>query len=163
MKRKMTVAILSILAVVALIFIVGLFIPKQREFVKQSEFKSPPEKVFEVVTDFKNQVSWRGDVQEIKVIDSNTWTETPKRGTPITFKIKRQVENKLLEIEIIEPKSFNGYWVGTFEPTPSGTKVIFKEVVVIENPFFRALSSIFVDLEKTMEIYMNNLTTKLGE
>ena len=159
----MKVAILLILAIIAFVFIAGLLLPKQREFVKQAELNSSPEIVFQVVTNFANQASWRDDVQEINVIDGKTWTEVPKKGTPITFRIKRKVENQLFEMEIIEPKSFNGYWIGTFEETENGTKVIFKEVVIIENPFFRVFSSIFVDLDKTMDLYMYNLKTKLGK
>ena len=161
MKRKMTVAVLSTLGVVALIFIIGLMLPKEREFVKQAELKSPPEKVFHIVSDFKNQASWRDDVQKIEVIDQETWIEFPEKGTPLTFRIQQKVENHLLEIEIIEPKSFDGKWIGTFEKTPTGTKVLFKEIVIISNPFFRVLTSIFVDLEKTMDLYMENLKAKL--
>ncbi len=110
MKIKITITTLFILAIIALIFTIGLILPKQREFVKTAEFKSVPQKVFQ-----------------------------------------------------IEPKNFNGYWSRTFEPTSKGTKVVFRDVVIIENPFYRVLSSIFVDLDKTMEIYMSNLKTKLGE
>lgn len=159
----MTVAVLSIVALVALGFVIGLFIPKQKEYLKTADLKSLPESVFQIVTDFENQTLWRNDVQEIKVIDQNTWTEVPKKGTPITFRTKQRIQNQLFEIEIIEPKSFQGYWVGTFEQIPTGTKVVFKEVVVIENPFFRVMSSIFVDLDQTMEVYMSNLKAKLGE
>jgi hypothetical protein len=106
---------------------------------------------------------WRKDVKDIVVIDDNTWTEVPKKGTPITFKTRQKIQNELFEIEIIEPKNFNGYWVGSFEQTTAGTKVVFKEVAIIENPFIRVLSSLFVDLDNAMEIYMTNLKTKLGE
>ena len=159
----MTIAVLSILALVALVFVLGLLLPKQREFVKTANLKNPPEEVFQIIAGFKKQASWRSDVQEIKVIDQHIWTEVPKNGTSITFRIKRKVKNQLFEIEIIEPKSFNGYWVGTFERIPTGTKIVFREVVIIENPFFRVISSIFIDLDKTMELYMANLKTKLGE
>lgn len=159
----MTVAVLSIVALVALVFVIGLFIPKQKEYLKTTDLKSSPESVFQIVTDFENQTLWRNDVQEIKVIDQNTWTEVPKKGTPITFRTKQKIQNQLFEIEIIEPKSFQGYWVGAFEQIPTGTKVVFKEVVVIENPFFRVMSTIFVDLDQTMEVYMSNLKAKLGE
>lgn len=159
----MIVAVLSILALFALVFAIGLFLPKQREFVKTATFKSSPEKVFQIVTDVENQLSWRSDVQEINIIDEDTWTEVPKKGTPITFKTKQEIQNQLFEIEIIEPKSFDGYWIGTFEQTTTGTKVVFKEVITIENPFFRVMSSIFVDLDQTMEVYMTNLKNKLGE
>ena len=158
----MLTILLSVASVLLLLLIVGLLLPKEREFVKTANLKSPPERVFKIVTDVENQTSWRNDIQEIKVIDQYTWTETPKKGTPITFKTKQKVENQIFEIEIIEPKSFNGYWVGTFEQIPTGTKVHFKEVVVIKNPFFRVLSAVFVDLDQTMEDYMTNLKTHLG-
>jgi hypothetical protein len=162
MKRKMIVAALSVPALVLLVFVVGLLLPKQREFVKEADIKSSPESVFQLVSDVERQVYWRNDLREIKVIDQDTWTEIPKRGTPITFRIRQKIENKLFHIEIIEPKKFNGFWVGAFEKSPVGTKVVFKEVIIMENPFLRVLSSIFFDLDKSMEAYMNNLKIKLG-
>lgn len=162
MKKTIIYLLVLILAVVGIGFIVGLFLPKERTYTKTGVLNSEVTKVFNLVTDFKNQAIWRNDVKEIIIIDENTWTEVPKKGTPITFRVKRKIENQLFEIEIIEPKNFNGYWIGTFEETENGTKVVFKEVAIIENPFFRVLSLIFVDLDKTMELYMNHLKTKLG-
>ena len=121
-------------------------------------------KVFNIVPDFKNQTSWRNDVKEIIVIDNNTWTEVPKKGTAITFKVKQKVENEIFEIVIIEPKNFNGYWIGTFKQTKvNQTAIEFKEVITISNPFFRTISYVFVDLDKTMDLYLQNLKQKLGE
>ena len=37
-----------------------------------------------------------------------------------------------------------------------------KEVICIENPIFRLVSYVFVDLDQTMEVYMTNLKTHLG-
>jgi hypothetical protein len=163
MKKKMTYLLISIVAIIAMVFIIGLFIPKERTFTKTAVLHSDVNKVFNLVSDFKNQTTWRNDVKEVIVIDGNTWTEVPKKGTPITFKTKQKIHNELFEIEIIEPKNFSGYWVGTFEQTTAGTKVVFKEVVTIDNPLFRVMSLIFVDLDKTMEVYLNNMKTKLGE
>ena len=163
MKKIMTYFLISIVAIIAMVFIIGLFIPKERTFTKTAVLHSDVNKVFNLVSDFKNQTTWRNDVKEVIVIDGNTWTEVPKKGTPITFKTKQKIQNELFEIEIIEPKNFSGYWVGTFEQTTAGTKVVFKEVVTIDNPLFRVMSLIFVDLDKTMEVYLNNMKTKLGE
>ncbi len=163
MVKSMKIAIVSVVVIIALTFVIGLFLPKQRRFVKQAEFRSSAQRIYQVVTDFAHQASWRNDVREIKVIDESMWTEIPQKGTPLTFKIKRKVEPSLFEIEIIEPKDFNGSWVGTFEQTPTGTTVTFTEVIVIENPFFRVFSLIAVDLDKIMEEYMHNLKQTLGE
>ena len=164
MKKMMTYLLISIVAIIAIVLIIGLFLPKERTFTKTAVLNSDVTKVFNIVTDFKNQTSWRNDVKEIIVIDNNTWTEVPKKGTAITFKVKQKVENEIFEIEIIEPKNFNGYWVGTFKQTkPNETAIEFKEVVTISNPFFRTISYLFVDLDKTMDLYLENLKQKLSK
>lgn len=164
MKKMTTYLLIGIVAIIAIVLIIGLFLPKERTFTKTAVLNSDVKKVFNIVTDFKNQTSWRNDVKEIIVIDNYTWTEVPKKGTAITFKVKQKVENEIFEIEIIEPKNFNGYWVGTFEQTkPNETAIEFKEVVTFSNPFFRTISYLFVDLDKTMDLYLENLKQKLIE
>jgi len=156
--------LIPFVAISAIVLIIGLLLPKERTFTKTAVLNSDVSKVFNIVTDFKNQTTWRKDVKEIIVIDNVTWTEVPKKGTPITFKVKQKVENEIFEIEIIEPKSLNGYWVGTFKQTkPNETAIEFKEVVTISNPFFRTLSYLFVDLDKTMDSYLENLKQKLSK
>lgn len=160
----MTYLLISIVAIIAIVAIFGLFLPKERTFTKTAVLNSDVTKVFNIVTDFKNQTSWRNDVKEIIVIDNITWTEVPKKGTAITFQVKQKVENEIFEIEIIEPKNFNGYWIGTFKQTKvNQTAVEFKEVITISNPFFRTISYVFVNLDKTMDLYLQNLKQKLGE
>jgi hypothetical protein len=164
MKKMMTYLLISIVAIIAIVLIIGLFLPKERTFTKKAVLNSDVTKVFNIVTDFKNQTTWRNDVKEIIVIDNNTWTEVPKKGTAITFKVKQKIENEIFEIEIVEPKNFNGYWVGTFKQTnQNATEIEFKEVVTISNPFFRTLSYLFVDLDKTMDLYLENLKQKLSK
>jgi len=164
MKKMTTYLLIAIVAIIAIVLIIGLFLPKERTFTKTAVLNSDVKKVFNIVTDFKNQTSWRNDVKEIIVIDNYTWTEVSKKGTAITFKVKQKVENEIFEIEIIEPKNFNGYWVGTFKQTkPNETAIEFKEVVTFSNPFFRTISYLFVDLDKTMDLYLENLKQKLIE
>jgi hypothetical protein len=164
MKKMMTYLLVFVVALIAIVLIIGLFLPKERTFTKTAVLNSDVTKVFNLVTDFKNQTTWRNDVKEIIGIDENTWTEVPKKGTAITFKVKQKIENEIFEIEIIEPKNFNGYWVGTFKQTKENqTAIEFKEVVTISNPFFRTISYLFVDLDKTMDLYLQNLKQKLDE
>jgi hypothetical protein len=164
MKKMMTYLLVFVVALIAIVLIIGLFLPKERTFTKTAVLNSDVTKVFNLVSDFKNQTTWRNDVKEIIGIDENTWAEVPKKGTAITFKVKQKIENEIFEIEIIEPKNFNGYWVGTFKQTKENqTAIEFKEVVTISNPFFRTISYFFVDLDKTMDLYLQNLKQKLDE
>jgi hypothetical protein len=164
MKKMITYFLIAIAAILAFLFIIGLFLPKERTFTKKAILKSEVHKVFEIVTDFKSQATWRDDVKEIIVIDSFTWTEMPKKGPAITFKVKQKKENEIFEIEIIEPKSFKGYWIGTFKATDTDkTAIEFKEVITIPNPLLRPIIFTFVDLNKTMDSYLYNLNQKLNK
>lgn len=156
--------LIPIVVIITIVLAIGLFLPKERTFTKTAVLHSDVAEVFNLVTDFKNQTIWRNDVKEIIIIDDNTWIEVPEKGTSITFKVKQKIENKVFEIEIIEPDNFNGYWIGTFKQTKKNQTVIeFKEVITVSNPFFRTLSYFFIDLDKTMDIYLQNLKQKLGE
>jgi hypothetical protein len=164
MKKMMTYLLICIVAVIATVFITGLLLPKEIIYVKSVELKSDIAKVFNLITDYRSQTSWRDDVKEIITVDENSWTEVPKKGTAITFKIKQKKENEIFEIEIIAPKNFNGYWIGTFKPIVNGGTIVeFKEVILVSNPFLRAITYLFVDLNKTMELYIKNVEQKLGK
>jgi hypothetical protein len=164
MKKMIMYLLIAIPAIFAFVLLAGWLLPKERTFTKKAVFQSDIGKVFKVVTDVQHQTSWRSDVKEIIVLNDSTWTEVPKKGTAITFKVKRKVENEIFEIEIIEPNNFKGYWIGSFKQTKDNrTAIECKEVVTISNPFFRTISYLFVDLNKTMDLYLQNLQKKLGE
>ena len=93
MKKMMTYLLLFVVALITIVLIIGLFLPKERTFTKTAVLNSDVTKVFNLVTDFKNQTTWRNDVKEIIGIDENTWTEVPKKGTAITFKVKQKIVN----------------------------------------------------------------------
>ncbi len=158
----MVYIISGIVILLAILLVIGSILPSQREFNRIAIIEAPLSTVFSTVTNIKAQEKWRNDVKQIKVIDSETWTEIPKKGTPIAFKITELVKNQLLRIDIIEPKSFNGYWVGKFESiSENQTKVDFTEVAIVNNLFFKIISRLFVDLNKTMDVYIENLKSKL--
>jgi hypothetical protein len=121
-------------------------------------FVNPPEIVMERSGPRDPLVAWlmlAGMLLYFLVIPA-LWMSTPKKEAP--------EENEIFEIVIIEPKNFNGYWIGTFKQTKvNQTAIEFKEVITISNPFFRTISYVFVDLDKTMNLYLQNLKQKLVE
>ena len=158
----MVYIISGIVILLVILLVIGSILPSQREFNRIAIIEAPLGTVFSTVTNIKAQEKWRNDVKQIKVMDSETWTEIPKKGTPITFKVTDLVKNQLLRIDIIEPKSFNGYWVGKFESVSENqTKVDFTEVAIVNNLFLKIISRLFVHLNKTMDVYMENLKSKV--
>jgi uncharacterized protein YndB with AHSA1/START domain len=157
-------AVLALVCVVALLYVVGLFLPAKHVASRSVEFKATPEAVFNLVTDVKNSLNWRTSLQEIKMLDADSWTEVQKGGDEISFRVKSKTPSSRVEIEVINNSDFGGTWVGTFEPTASGgTKVTFTENGEIYNPFFRTMSKLFFDMGATLEQYLGELSRKLGE
>ena len=147
--------------------LIGLFIPSERTYTKEFVFDSSVEKVWNIVTDLKGQERWRSDVKVIKIISNENgnevWIEIPQKGPSIKFRTVEKIENKSWTMEIIDNPSFTGKWVGTFEAVDKNTtKVVFTESPLITNPYMRTLSLIFVNMDKTMELYLENLEIALG-
>ena len=162
----MKIAILILAIVLLLPLIIGLLLPSERKFIKTAQLSSSPEEIWAVITDVKGQEDWRSDVKSIQMLESEKgaeqWTEIPRSGSPITFRVKTYEPPYRYDIEIIE-HSFSGYWEGRLKAGNGSTAVEFKEVAIIKNPYFRVLSYLFFDLNKTMDLYISNLKRKLGE
>ena len=90
------------------------------------------------------------------------WTEIPEKGRPITFQVRTYEPPNRFDIEIVE-SGFSGYWEGRINEENGLTSIEFKEVVVISNPYSKTISYLFLDLNKTMDLYLANLKKKLGE
>lgn len=166
MKKMLLYIGIGVFALLLIVFIIGLILPKQRTFSRNQTFKAPIEKVFEVVTDLKGQESWRSDVKEIQVKSAvhgkEIWIEIPKNQPPIHFRSIAKIQNQLYEMDI-EGQGFNGHWVGTFEKGNDGTtKVNFTEIATVPNPFLRVFAYLFIDLGKSIDLYINDLSKKLN-
>ncbi|QOI98401.1 MAG: hypothetical protein HRU69_13260 [Flammeovirgaceae bacterium] len=70
MKKMMTFLLVSIGAITAIVFIVGLFLPKERTFTKTAVLNSDVTKVFNLVTDFK--IKQRGEMMLKKLSQLTT-------------------------------------------------------------------------------------------
>ena len=162
----MKIVIIVLLVIVILPLVIGSFLATERTFVKTAQFKSSPQDIWNVIRDIKGQEEWRDDVESIEMINvkkgKEKWTEIPKKGRPISFQVKTYDPPNRFDIAIVE-SGFSGYWEGKINEKNGLTDIEFKEVVVISNPYFKTLSYLFLDLNKTMDLYLANLKKKLGE
>lgn len=166
MKKIMKIVLIVLALMIALPLIIGLFLPNERTFIKTAQFKNSPQEIWDIMTDVKGQESWRNDVKSIQMISdkkgAEKWTEIPKKGQSITFQVKTYQAPNRYDIEIVD-SGFSGYWEGRINKENGITKVEFKEVIVVKNPFFKVFAYLFVDLNQTMDLYLENLKKKLGE
>lgn len=165
MKKMLLYILVGILACIGAILLIGLSLPAQRTFTRTHVFKSPVEKVFEMVTNVEGQASWRSDLKAVQLnspeAGKERWTEILKNQPPIQFQSTAKILNQRFEMKL-KGQGFTGHWVGEFEPSPNqGTRVSFTETTTVNHPFARVFAYLFVDLNKSIERYIQDLAKAL--
>ena len=163
---KVMIYILSgIIFVLLIIVVVGLFLPKTQTLTKETIYNVPIEIVYNTVT---NNQDWkyRKSLDGLKIIETNDnieiWEEI-SAGNVIVFKTKEKRPFTFYSFEM-ESKFFRGSWFAEFESVKNG-KTSFKATESIEykNIFIRVIGYIFMDLDKYMETYQNELREEIEE
>lgn len=95
----------------------------------------------------------QGDIEE--------WEETTN-GVTIRFKTLEKRPHSFYSFEM-DSKMFTGEWQATFEPM-EGDKTLFTAIEKIEykNLFYRLIGYAFMDLNKFMTTYQEELTARIG-
>ncbi len=156
--------LLAIILSVILITIIGLLLPEERTETRQTTFNAPPEVVYSTVINNKDY-SYRSNLKEIKILKSENefeeWEEITDDGNIIRFSTRDKKPYSLYSFDM-QSKLFNGYWTADFKETDNGdTLFIATEYIRIKNPLIKALSYLFFDIGKLMDIYQEDLRNKL--
>ena len=161
--KVMMYILLGVIFLLLIILIIGLFLPKTRILKKETIFNASIELVFNTVT---NNQDWKyrkslDDLRIIETIDnSETWEEISE-GNVIRFKTKEKIPFAFYSFEM-DSKLFKGNWVAEFESVESGkTRFIATESIEYKNPFIRTIGYAFMNLDKYMETYQNELRDKI--
>lgn len=125
-------------------------------------FNSNIKAVWDVVTNNKDY-EWRSDIEKIEILSEGEFIEYTGNGNSTKFIITKKKSYSEYEFNM-ENKMFTGSWTGHFFETENGgTKIIFKENILIKNPIIRVLSYFLMDLEKMQNTYISDLKNKLEE
>lgn len=155
--------LLAIIVVVLLIVVIGLILPKTRTLTKQTIYNASVEKVYNMVT---NNVDWkyRTSLDDLVIVETNgdieVWDEITG-GNIIRFKTCEKKPYSFYSFDM-EGKLFKGYWFAEFKSADNGgTLFIATESIEYKNPFIRTLAYLFMDLDKFMEAYQQELRIKI--
>ncbi len=164
--KTIAMYILSGIALIVLIIpVIGFFLPQKRILKKQTIFNAPIEKVYNTVIN-NNDWKYRTSLDNLEIIESNNgheiWEETAN-GYAIRFKTAEKKPYSFYSFDM-ESTHFTAYWFAQFEVTETGkTRFIATESIEYRNLFIKTFAYLFVNLEKIMETYQNELRTKLEE
>src|SRR5688500_6326445 len=88
------IIVVVIVALVAIFYLIGYFMPVKHTSIHTVVLKDSPENIWKVLTDYKGYEQWRRDIKNVVVTDSRHWTEKSGNGT-IQY-----------EAEIVRPNEF---------------------------------------------------------
>ncbi|MFK8297696.1 SRPBCC family protein [Capnocytophaga cynodegmi] len=156
--------ILSGFLLLVLVFVlIGILLPRTRTETKQCILNASVDVVFAIVT---NNQEWhyRSSLDDLKIIrtqgDIEEWEEIAN-GVTIRFKTLDKRPHSFYRFEM-DSKMFTGEWQATFEPVEEG-KTLFSATEKIEykNLLYRLVGYAFMDLNKFMTTYQEELTARI--
>ena len=135
--------VISLIALVGAVALVGYFLPVNHEASRSAEFNKPPETVYALVSDLKNYSTWWPENQ--------TNVEVVEAIAPARFVTR-----------IVGETDFGGTWTMEIVPTSTGSRLTITERGEIYNPIFRALARFVFGYTSTMESCLAAAQRKLA-
>ena len=161
-------AVLAVLSVVvAVVFVVGMRLPKAHIARSHATINAPPDSVWRALTDVEAFPSWRSDVSRVELLPSSgghkAWREVGKNGT-ITFEEVAAEPSRRLVSRIADPSlPFGGTWTYELLPDGGGSRITITEDGVVHNPLFRFMSRYVFGYHATQQAYLRALGRKFGQ
>lgn len=157
----------GIVALVAILFIIGLTLPRTHLASSVATFHQPPEKLWAAISDFPSMPGWAPGVASVeRMPDLNghpVWAQIGKMG------------RMPLELEVVEPPhklvgriaadnlGFGGKWTYVITPAEGGATMTITEDGFIDNVMFRAMARLFFGYHGTQQAYLRAVGKKFGE
>jgi Polyketide cyclase / dehydrase and lipid transport len=160
-------AVGGLVGLVLLITIIGLCLPKGHVASRWAEFKQPAEKVWDLMADYENTATWRGDISRVERLPDRegrpVWIEHGGDGPLTIERMGAQRPSRMVTRIADEKLPFGGTWTYEISPTPGGCRVTITENGEVYNPIFRFVGRFIIGHTSTMEGYLRAIGGKFGE
>lgn len=152
-------------ALVALLAVVGLFLPKGHRASRSILLNAPPERVFAMISDVARYPAWRADVKQVEILPDSAgvlrFRETGPHGV-VPYRVERNEPPTRWVTRIDDPSlPYGGTWTFALAPQSSGTALTITEDGEVYNPIFRVLSRTVFSTTATIEAYQAALQRHL--
>lgn len=157
----------GLIGLVAVIALVGVFLPKGHRASRTMVYNAPPAAVYAAITDFAKFPEWRSGVKRVELLPSadgrTRFREEGPHG-PMIYRVESQEADSRLVTRIDDPSQpFGGTWSFDVKPAQGGTALTITEDGEIYNPIFRVMSKMFFSPYDTIDTYQADLKKRLME
>jgi len=158
----------SLIALVVLPMILGMFLPRQHVAISSVTLRQPPDSLWFVMFDLASYPAWWPDVRGMELRQDDAggeiWVQTDTQGRELPLELVKSDPPTGLVIQIADERlPFGGSWTYVIEPAVSGSKVTVTEEGEIFNPVFRLMARVFLGYHGTIDRYLQALGSRFGE
>lgn len=156
----------GIIAIVVLIIVIGVLLPRDHVAARTLRVNAPIDTVWRTMTDVAAFPSWRADVRRVELLPAvdgrASWREHSKDG-PIAMVVDSSAPPSKLVTRIADENlPFGGTWTYVLTPGATGTRVTITEHGSVYNPVFRFVSRFLLGHTGTIDAYLRALGHKFG-
>ena len=157
------------LALVALITLIGAFVPREHRATSTVVLHQPADSVWKVVRDLGGIPAWWPEIKESVRLPDKDGHEVFRQkmsgwDVPLIVIESTAPRRLVTQIDTSTGGAFGGTW--TYELTPdsgAGTKISVTEAGWIGNPIFRTLSRFVFGYYGSLDGYLKALGKRFGE
>lgn len=164
--RTLAYIVVLLIAVVAIVSIVGWSLPVAHVSSRGERFDAPPPAVWKVVTEVGAYASWRSDISAVELLP-------PVDGRPAWREISGGDRVEYVADAMVEPTQFvsrittkglpyGGRWRYELTPDAGGTRVTITEEGEVYNPIFRFMMKYVLGETATIEKVLTALAKRLA-
>jgi hypothetical protein len=169
MRRRRWPLVLAavVVGVPALVYVAGLFVPRDHEARMSIDLSAPAPRIWSLITDFENSPRWRRDITSVRMQNVPgsplRFIESSSQGD-VTYEIVLQEAPRRQIVRIVDDdQPFGGTWTWQIEDAGAGSRVTITEKGFIKNPVFRVMGLLFFSPTDTIDTYLRHLAAELGE
>ena len=155
----------TIAAMILLVIVIGMLLPKAHTASRSAVFKTTPEQLFALID---GPQTWRSDVKKYEPISAQDgrrqWRETDDHGHTITYEaVERHPPTDLRTRIVTANLPYSGTWTIKLEPTAGATALRVTEQGEVYNPLFRFMSRFVIGQTRTIDTYIRDLGTATSQ
>ena len=173
--RYLIFTAVALVAIALILALVGWMLPERHRAARQATYRATPELLFGLITNAADFPSWRPSVKRVELLEDEhghrRFRETGRDGT-ITYQIDAVVPGRQLVTRISDSKlPFGGTWTYQLtsdqdsgkSSTSASTTLRITEDGEVYNPIFRLVSRFVLGHHATIDTYLRDLATRLGQ
>ncbi|HJQ22024.1 MAG TPA: SRPBCC domain-containing protein [Gemmatimonadaceae bacterium] len=156
---------LTVIAILAVVFIVGYRLPEQHTATRDRVFSATPERIFKEISTPTAYPKWRSGVQGVQILPDSDGMQRFREAAmtgEVTYIVEHTVPNRQFVLTIADANlPYTGSWTFDLVPVAGGTQLTITEDGAVHNPMFRFMSRFVYGHFRTIDGYLADLDKRL--